>query len=258
MASKKYIGKPCAYCVDAKSTTGDHVLARAFVSAKARANLPQVPACTKCNGDKAALEHYLTAVLPEAARHADAAAVKAEAARRLERNPRLKRKQEDGAGFIEMPNGERIDTKPLDPQRMATFNSYILKGLYHYVYEHALPKQNLFLVGYFVPEISELIDKAMAGATALPREEAVGNGALKFKVVELDGMEGLQLWTFSIYDLQMSGGKMPVTNAYGLTASPNNPHAVILSHSLGLPVPGDVVNWAQARIVEMQAARDAR
>ncbi len=62
--SKKYKGKPCVYCGDYPATTGDHVFARAFFLEQEKTNLIQVPACEKCNNEKAKLEHYLTAILP--------------------------------------------------------------------------------------------------------------------------------------------------------------------------------------------------
>jgi hypothetical protein len=70
--SKKYKGKVCVYCGKEPSTTGDHVFAREFFLVKHRDGLPQVPSCDKCNGEKSALEHYLTAVLPFGARHRNA------------------------------------------------------------------------------------------------------------------------------------------------------------------------------------------
>ena len=66
---KKHKGKPCAYCFERLSETADHVFARNFFLPSARANLPQVPACSLCNAQKSALEHYLTSVLPFGGRH---------------------------------------------------------------------------------------------------------------------------------------------------------------------------------------------
>ena len=60
---KRFKGKTCVYCAGA-SETGDHILAREFVPVAHRSQIPQVPACRRCNKDKSDLEHYLTAVLP--------------------------------------------------------------------------------------------------------------------------------------------------------------------------------------------------
>src|SRR5438552_3077487 len=73
--SKKFKGKPCVYCRDRLSEDGDHVVSRMFFPINRRAHLPKVPACKACNNEKSLLEHYLTAVMPFGARHADAAEV---------------------------------------------------------------------------------------------------------------------------------------------------------------------------------------
>ena len=69
----KFAGKTCAYCATQTATTADHVFSREFFLVKHRGNLPQAPACHHCNSAKSKLEHYLTAVLPFAGSHADAA-----------------------------------------------------------------------------------------------------------------------------------------------------------------------------------------
>ena len=69
---KKYKGKICVYCGSAPSETAHHVVARKFFLEKDRANLPKVPACLGCNGQKSTLENHLTTVLPFGGRHADA------------------------------------------------------------------------------------------------------------------------------------------------------------------------------------------
>lgn len=44
------------------------MIARSFFPEDSRADLPQVPACERCNNAKSALEHYLATVLPLAGR----------------------------------------------------------------------------------------------------------------------------------------------------------------------------------------------
>src|SRR3954454_11522216 len=72
--SKKFKGKPCAYCAKRKAETDDHVFAREFFLVEDRQNRPKVPACSQCNNEKSKLEHYLTAVLPFGGRHEQAVA----------------------------------------------------------------------------------------------------------------------------------------------------------------------------------------
>ena len=70
--SKKFKDKLCVYCAEEPSTSGDHVFARQFFLPRHRINLPKVPACDDCNGEKAELEHYLASLLPFGGRHSDA------------------------------------------------------------------------------------------------------------------------------------------------------------------------------------------
>lgn len=60
----KFAGEVCVYCAKAAADTSDHVIARKFFLVERRADLPQVPACTRCNGRKAELESYLMMILP--------------------------------------------------------------------------------------------------------------------------------------------------------------------------------------------------
>lgn len=69
----RYTGRDCAYCGGVGVTdTRDHVLAKEFVLPRHREGLPIIPACHRCNNEKADLERELTALLPFGARHADA------------------------------------------------------------------------------------------------------------------------------------------------------------------------------------------
>src|SRR5947209_15193891 len=51
-------GLPCVYC-GAPATSDDHVIAAKFFLEPQRGNLPQVPACERCNNEKSHLEDYL-------------------------------------------------------------------------------------------------------------------------------------------------------------------------------------------------------
>lgn len=97
--SKKYRGKTCAYCGQ-PSTGPDHVIALEFFLWKHRGNLPQVPACDACNGEKSALEHYLTALLPFGARHTFAQESLEQVPKRLRKNQRLHRELGRGQGHV--------------------------------------------------------------------------------------------------------------------------------------------------------------
>lgn len=64
----------CIYC-GAAAESSDHVLARKFFLVERRGDLPQAPACKRCNNRKSQLENYLMIVLPFGAKNADAAEI---------------------------------------------------------------------------------------------------------------------------------------------------------------------------------------
>lgn len=138
MTSKEYRGKTCAYCrVPEISVEGDHVVARQFFLVQDRGNLPQVPACRKCNDEKSALEHYVLSVLPLGSRHIDAARYGEEHLRaRLEKNRRLKEslvRHGDGtwerhpAGFLVPSTLVKIDI-----DKVLTLFGMIVRGLVNF------------------------------------------------------------------------------------------------------------------------------
>lgn len=105
-------GKLCAYCATQPGTTPGHVFARGFVALEKRDGLPTVPACEKCNGEKAKLEHYLTTVLPFGGQHADAAqTLITMVPSRLSKNQRLARELADGA---ERGEADALRTVPIE------------------------------------------------------------------------------------------------------------------------------------------------
>jgi hypothetical protein len=123
---RKFIGETCVYCGRAAADTSDHVVGRNFFLVDRRGNLPQVPACRRCNGFKAELENYLMAVLPFGAKHHDAVAnLKTLVAHRLEHpsNAKLRRKLQMG---FDRSGGESI---AIDSDRAEKLFAMIARGL---------------------------------------------------------------------------------------------------------------------------------
>jgi hypothetical protein len=128
MASKKYIGKTCAYCTrEGVSEIPDHVVAREFFLVRDRGNLPIIPACAKCYADKSKLEHYALSIIPLGNRHVDAKEYSAaNIKRRLRKNPALRNKL-----FVE-PTGiwERHPNGLLVPTASVAFGQEKFRGLF--------------------------------------------------------------------------------------------------------------------------------
>jgi len=133
--SKRFKGKICVYCATpVASETGDHVLAREFVRAVFRSQIPQVPACRQCNKNKADLEHYLTAVLLFGGRHADAATnLETEGPRRFAKNQKLGRQLAKGRArlWTREPSGLVVNalTLPIDGEKIEKLVEFMARGL---------------------------------------------------------------------------------------------------------------------------------
>ena len=136
--SKKYRNKTCVYCTTRPSELGDHVFAREFFLESERGNLPQVPACSSCNGEKSVLEHYLATVLPFGGQHRDALRLLSERVpRRLAKNQKLHRELAAGMReeWAEGANGliAKRMALPFDSTRIEGLFAFIVKGL---IYRH--------------------------------------------------------------------------------------------------------------------------
>ena len=133
MSARRFRGKLCVYCCERPATTADHIFAREFFVLGARGNLPQIPACQKCNNDKSKLEHYLTGVLPFGGRHADAHEnLVSLVPGRLAKNLRLHRELYAGRGRIwHMENGlfQETRTLPIEPEKICALFSLAARAL---------------------------------------------------------------------------------------------------------------------------------
>jgi hypothetical protein len=131
--SKKFKGKPCAYCTEGISTsTGDHIFAREFFLPEDRSYLPKVPACQNYNNRKSKLETYLTAVLPFGGRHSKAEPnLKDMVPKRLDKNAILQRtlRERRGVWAAEDAQGAPYSTLPIDPTQVLQLFEFIVKGL---------------------------------------------------------------------------------------------------------------------------------
>ena len=203
--SKLFKGKTCAYCaVPGISDTGDHVLARGFVAVDHRDSIPKVPACAACNGKKAALEAYLTAVLPFGGRHRDATDnLAANVPKRLEKNQKLHRALSAGQSRVwsREPSGLLVNTLalPLDGERLEELVGLIVRGLMFHHWGVALGPdmvvQTLSLTKYgeaFFDRHSRLNAKQRVG-------DNIGDGALVYEGAQGVDNDAVSFWQLSLY-----------------------------------------------------------
>lgn len=201
------------YCGERESTTPDHVWGRGFCLEQYRDNLPQVPACGKCNGEKSTLEHYLMTVLPFGCQHRDSqATLKTLVPKRLEKNAKLYRELQ--IGYI----GDKL---PLRENSVEPLFKYVAKGLVWHHWGAILTPQDcaaaivvrsdgLGFLGYLLTKLR-------------PRDRVVGNlgnGALLYQGIQATDCPQLTMWVFSIY-----GGLCFGESSH----DPNGKHSIIFA-----------------------------
>jgi len=197
MSNKKYKGKQCVYCVEATATTSDHVIGRKFFLENRRGYLPQVPACTSCNGAKSELENYLMAVLAFGARHPDAAVnLQTMIPKRLKKNAKLNAKLE--AEFAKS-GGTNI---PFDHVRFDKLFAMIAQGLAWYHWETLLGHGYSAFAGTFSDSgaafFEQMVDMWNKPNTVV---ENLGENTFSYK-----GFQNIDCPQFTVWWLSMYGG----------------------------------------------------
>jgi hypothetical protein len=199
--SKKYKGKICVYCADAISVTGDHVFAREFFLENQRGNLPQVPACEKCNNRKSVLEHYLTSILPFGGMHTQAEeTLKTMVPRRLAANKKLHRVLRDGVIHLEDNGSSKGGLLPMNGNAVKQLFELIAKGLswFHWgtiiektsaVSAKALTKSG---VTFFLERFFALKAKARV-------ENIIGDRIFSYTGIQAVDTDQITVWLFEVY-----------------------------------------------------------
>jgi hypothetical protein len=210
MASKKYTGKTCAYCGRPEvSATRDHVVAKEFFLPEGRANLPLVPACAECNGQKAKLEHYALSVLPLGSRHHDARRYgEQNIERRLQKNRALRtRLTVQHSGLWERhPNGLLVPTMSLkiEGDKIQQLVSLIVRGLFMFHWKNALGPEWFADPAMFHPAYE---DRAIGPLMRyFERPAAVAEGNLGCNTFVYRGLRCAYISQLSIWQLRLFGG----------------------------------------------------
>ena len=205
MAGKLYKGKTCVYCcVEGASDTGDHVFPRELFLKDRRDNLPQVPACNKCNGNKSKLEHYLTAVLPFGGRHDDALPNLGNMVPlRLKNNQKLHRQIAAGVTreLLSHPSGLLIPTTaiPFDAEKLEKLFVFVVKGLMWHHWNVLLGSDCGVQVSIPGAMQKPFYEKLFQHRAKARLDEDLGNGTVKY--VSAQGIDKpiISVWKFSLY-----------------------------------------------------------
>lgn len=202
--SKRFKGKTCVYCGKPNcSTTGDHVFAREFFLPDKRGNLPKVPACKRCNGDKSELEHYLTAVFPFGACHADAATHLEEMVPpRLAKNRKLHYRlaQERDYSWVHQNGLFRPTMKlPFDSTKLNQLFCLIVKGLMWYHWSVLLTSDVFVRAGCLMNKAEQLFQNFFNKNASQRVIVDLGDGTIHYEGVQGVDSPYLSLWKFLVY-----------------------------------------------------------
>ena len=212
--SKKFKGKPCAYCTIAIASSVEHVFARQFFPPGDHEDLPKAPACIKCNGEKSKLEHYLISVLPFGARHEQAKnSLMESVTRRLPRNKRLSREIvgtmrpawiQEGSGLF-MPTA----TINIDGAKLEELLKMIARGLtWHHWKTYVGPAYYASVL--FMPDLVTLAfqDRVRSWNTGRQVVCDFGRGVVQYEGVQAADPAELTVWGISMYGgIAVSGGR---------------------------------------------------
>jgi hypothetical protein len=217
MGSKKYIGKTCAYCGQKESSeSGDHVFAREFFLVGRRENLPQVPACNKCNHEKSILEHNLTAVLPFGGKHEDAKKnLETFAPKRLGKNQKLhielQEKQRSGLYFTESGIAVESSSIPIEAEKLICLFEYILRGLAYYHMDVRLEKDDAVNVIALTEAGEKYFENNLFRLNAKQRvKKSWGNGTVSYEGAQGVDDPKVTVWRIEMYGgIQLGGSESP-------------------------------------------------
>lgn len=203
MASKKYIDKTCVYCAARRSTTADHVLAREFFPVAQRHNLPKVPACTGCNNAKAALEHYLTTLLPLGGRQPGAGAqLEDMVAPRLARNSSLRRSLDAGRERVWTREATGIaptSALPFDSEKFDEYLALVTRGLmWHHWSELVL--QSTEVEAHLVTPLTEAdVEQSLAKGSGRSICQSWGASLFAYCAKQDNANRQVSVWMFRVF-----------------------------------------------------------
>jgi len=245
--SKRFKGKVCVYCGIRPATTADHIFARQFFLPHRRDNLPKVPACAECNGEKSRLEHNLTAVLPFGGSHGDSLAALSEMVPpRLAKNHTLRQRLTTQHSYVwdQSGNGPPIPamTVPIDADVLLALLGYLAKGLAWHHWQVVIGP------AYFV-------DPLMLNAPGLQRFNALWGLQAKARVGDMLGAgtfsyegaqgvtdPGITVWRFTIFGgLRLAGDPRSPHEEVALFGALTGPRAVAAAAEAALAGDADAM-----------------
>jgi len=208
----KFSGETCIYCGKAASESSDHVVGRKFFLVERRDNLPQAPACKRCNNRKSQHENYLMIVLPFGAKNVDAAEILRKLVLpRLENkaNAKLLRKLQMGYA---RSGGASI---PFDHQPMEELFEMIAKALAWQHFSVRLGAGYAATASLFTND-GEAFFEQMLSAGKVNVSGDLGEGTFSFEGAQAPQYPELTVWRFNFYGGVDFGGDPDVNGPSSL------------------------------------------
>jgi hypothetical protein len=201
MPRKAFHQKTCAYCrAEGSSSTADHVIPRKAMFVKDRANLPQVPACARCNNEKSRLENYFLALVLAGSNHPDGDRYREEFIKpRLRKNRRFAHAIASARPIVRPNNGrfEQAYAVNISADETTALMEMIALGLYYHHTGGPLDPTYRAMARIFAPEHErELVDGVLE---FFPADSPVvgsnfGNGAFTYEGFLNNHLPGFSLW----------------------------------------------------------------
>jgi hypothetical protein len=189
------------------------VVGRKFFLEGRRGNLPQVPACKRCNNRKSELEAYLMTVLPFGAKNADAAEILAKLVPpRLEKNAKLQRKLRRG---YERSGGTAI---PFEHKPLEDLFAMIAKALAFQYFGVRLGEDYSATASLFSNEGEPFFEQMLAAGKAIGKYVSgnLGEGNFTFEGAQAPQYPELTVWRFNFYGGVDFGGDPEVNGPSSL------------------------------------------
>jgi len=215
-------GLPCVYC-GAPATTDDHVIAAKFFLVPHRGDLPEVPACQRCNNEKSHLEDYLMVVLGFGGVHPDAKVnLDTLVRRRLENNLRLKR--ELAAGY-DASGGTTI---PFDHERLDKLFAMVAQGLAWHHWKVLLRPGFSAIASLFSDTGAPFFMQMLSGWNTPTRvADNLGNGTFVYEGAQATDVPEATIWRFEMYGGIKFGGDPRVPGPASLAVALTGPDSLI-------------------------------
>ncbi|HSA85940.1 MAG TPA: HNH endonuclease [Nitrospira sp.] len=197
--------KNCVYCTENPGVTADHVPPKSFFPEPRPSNLITVPACKKCNSGAGKDEDYFLATFMfSAAGVTDAGKTlwKQRLRRMFQKNTGLRGKIANGfsSATISTPAGLYVGqgmTLAFEEQRFDSVVRKIVRGLYYFEYDEALPAKievtTLFL------STKARYETAVAYADQLTWGKRQWPGIFEYRCARLPDTQQVSMWLMRYY-----------------------------------------------------------